>query len=61
MFKWIPKLIGGRPMRRLRYLFTDEVDNQDVNAYIDKNGRYWMANNRWGWFRVEINEGQFDG
>lgn len=53
LFWWVTR---GRPMTLIiEKYFIDEVVNEPVNLYRDKFGRYWMANNRWGWFRVKAN------
>jgi len=36
----------------LYFYFTDIVVGQPVNVYKDYFGLEWMANDRWGWFRV---------
>ena len=47
-------------MRFREYLFSDYIDGGDVNLYIDKFGRYWMANYKWSGFRVpyKIDKGE---
>lgn len=48
---------GGRPMRQVQSnLFYDVVSGRAVHLYKDKFGRYWMASNRWGFFRVAANK-----
>ena len=49
MFK---KLLGGRPMRRESFAFTDKCSGASVSYYIDRLGRRWMAETRWSLFRV---------
>ena len=39
-------------MTFLWYLFNDCVEGCAINLYVDRGGRYWMAKNQWGWFRV---------
>jgi len=46
-------MLGSRPMTKIKFMFMDLVENKPVNLYKDKKGRYWMACNKWGWFRVE--------
>lgn len=41
-------------MKLLSFMFTDVVSGKDVNIYRDTLGRFWMAENKWGWFRVPI-------
>lgn len=48
----IDKLLGGRPMTLVKFLFTDVVSGESVGVYEDKFGRMWMATGRWAWFRV---------
>ena len=50
----INKLLGGRPMKLEPSNFIDIVSGLYVNTYVDKFGRRWMANNRWGLIRVLI-------
>lgn len=38
----------------LGFNFTDVVVGKPVNNYRDKLGRFWMAHNKWGIFRVEL-------
>jgi len=57
MIEWVKKLLGGRPMQYLRSGFIDIVTKEPVNYYMDMFGRVWMANDRWGWFRVPAPEG----
>jgi len=52
--KILYKIFGGRPMAYLGFNFTDIVSGKPVNNYRDKFGRLWMAENRWGWFRVRL-------
>jgi hypothetical protein len=47
------KITGGRPMTYLEQRFYDPIGNCQVNLYIDKFNRQWLATNRWAWFRVE--------
>jgi hypothetical protein len=49
---WVANISGGRPMQFIKYHFTDSVSGRDVNLYRDKFGKIWMAENRWGLFRV---------
>jgi len=49
------KILGHRPMTKLDKVgFMDIVTGYMVNYYVDKIGREWMANNKWGWFRVKV-------
>jgi hypothetical protein len=50
-FLW--KLTGGRPMLFDGFAFTDIVVNRPVYNFECRNGRRWMAYNKWGLFRVE--------
>lgn len=51
------RLLGGRPMRFVRFCFTDVVNGQPVNFYYDRFGRPWLAHHRWSLFRVTPNHG----
>jgi hypothetical protein len=55
MRRVIALLTNGRPMSCGGYLFTDKVSGKPVSLWYDYYGREWMADNRWGWFRVERN------
>jgi hypothetical protein len=46
------KLLNGRPMKLEGPAFRDFIGNEQVNYYIDRCNRRWMATNHWGWFRV---------
>lgn len=46
-------LVGGRPMQRLGFAFTDKVSGKPVFYWRDAFGREWMAEHRWAWFRVQ--------
>jgi len=50
------KITGGRPMKVIRLLFRDIVSGKNVFEFEDKFGRKWMANHKWGLFRVEKKE-----
>lgn len=52
--RFFSKLLGNRPMKFVCFMFTDIVSGQAVNIYRDDSEKFWMANNKWGWFRVEI-------
>ena len=39
-------------MTLVGHAFVDVVVNEDVFYWRDCYGRCWMANSRWGWFRV---------
>jgi len=54
---WLQKLLGGRPMTRVCYSFTDTVSHKRMYDYIDCFGRLWHAEDRWGLGRVEKGEG----
>jgi hypothetical protein len=43
---------GGRPMKRLNYLFTDHISGNPVYYYEDTFGRVWMATSAWSLIRV---------
>jgi hypothetical protein len=45
-------LIGGRPMRRVSLAFRDVVTGKYIYYWDDALGRKWLADNRWGWFRI---------
>lgn len=45
---------GGRPMKRLEYVFTDKVNGRGVWYWRDRLGRSWMAQGPWALFRVEV-------
>lgn len=51
---WLWKLTGGRPMRFIRSNFMDVVSGAMVNDYMDRNGKFWMAENRWAILRVPL-------
>lgn len=51
--KCMYRITGGRPMEHIRWEFTDDVLAAHVYLWIDGNGRFWLATNRWGPFRVE--------
>jgi hypothetical protein len=51
MIKW---LTGGRPMRRLHFLFVDAVAGTPIYAFKDAFGRLWMAEKPWSLFRVRM-------
>ena len=46
------KILGGRPMRLIRTMFTDNVSGRSVGLYEDTRGRQWMAEGPWSLFRV---------
>jgi len=48
------KLLGGRPMAFVTFMFNDIVSGRPVNIFRDKLGRYWMAEHKWSLFRVTI-------
>lgn len=50
--RWFWKLLGGRPMVRIDFEFTDHVDGKDVFSFRDRLGRKWLANHAWALFRV---------
>lgn len=52
MIKFLMKLTGGRPMRKIGYAFADKVSGKSVNYYVDYFGNVWMANGAWSKFRV---------
>ena len=43
-------------MKVIRLLFRDIVSGKNVFEFEDKFGRKWMANHKWGLFRVEKKE-----
>jgi hypothetical protein len=49
----LAKLLGGRPMRLVRYAFTDVISGEQVNFYLDRLGRPWLATSPWSLFRVK--------
>jgi hypothetical protein len=51
-FRWLIKLLGGRPMVREGYAFLDVVSQQPVYYWRDLLGRRWMATSAWSTFRV---------
>ena len=51
------RLTGGRPMTKEIYAFRDVVAHKSIFIWRDFYGRYWMANTRWGWFRVRAQHG----
>ena len=48
-------LLGGRPMKRDGYAFTDKVSGRPVYYWLDRLGRRWMAEGAWSLFRVSAN------
>jgi hypothetical protein len=48
-------MIGCRPMTRVTDAFIDVVTGNIVSYYVDCDLRYWLADNRWGWFRIPVN------
>jgi hypothetical protein len=50
--KLLWQLLGGRPMRRNAYEFTDRVSGESVCSYTDRIGRRWLATSAWALFRV---------
>ncbi len=52
MSKLFNFLTGGRPMKRICFMFTDVVSGKPVYRFEDAYGRPWMANHRWALFRV---------
>jgi hypothetical protein len=50
---WLQKLLGGRPMTRVGYSFTDTVSHKRVYDFIDCYGRLFHAEDRWGIGRVQ--------
>lgn len=48
----LKKLLGGRPMRRTSFAFTDVVSGKPVYYFIDRLGRRWLAEHRWARFRI---------
>lgn len=55
---WLWKLTGGRPMRYIRDHFIDVVSDKMVSDYMDRNGKYWMAEHKWALFRVPLRGAQ---
>jgi hypothetical protein len=47
------RILGGRPMKYQGCMFIDCVSGLEVNHYIDRLGRHWLANSAWSLFRVE--------
>lgn len=54
--KFFLKCLGGRPMQFICFSFQDTVSGKPVNYYKDCFNRYWMANDKWGWFRVKTDK-----
>jgi hypothetical protein len=54
---WMQRLLGGRPMMKVGYSFTDVVSGKRVYDWIDCFGRLWHSTNGWGWGRVQKGEG----
>ncbi len=52
--KLLWKLTGGRPMKHIRTEFTDVVVGRQVNSYMDRNGKFWMAYSAWDWGRMRM-------
>lgn len=48
----LQRILGGRPMRRVEYAFTDRVTGKPVFRWKDSLGRYWLAEHAWALFRV---------
>lgn len=51
IFRW---LTGGRPMKRVRYAFTDAVSGKEVFYFRDDIGLNWLAEKPWSWFRIAV-------
>ena len=51
--RWV---VSGRPMIRDGYAFTDAVRGRPIYLWLDLCGRCWMAEGRWGWFRIRVPE-----
>ena len=51
--RWLWWLTGGRPMRYVRPAFWDSVGKVQVNVYVDRMGRKWLAVHLWALFRVD--------
>lgn len=56
------RITGGRPMKqidpngRIQYMpFCDVVSGKMVWYWLDGLNKIWMAENKWGWFRVRRN------
>ncbi len=47
-------ITNGRPMRYLDFAFTDVVSGKMVNYYTDYKNRTFMAETKWGMFRVRV-------
>jgi hypothetical protein len=59
MIALLDKILDGRPMKQieprgnLRYMpFRDVVSGKMVWYWEDRMGRVWLAEDRWGWFRM---------
>jgi len=50
---FIKRLLGGRPMKREEFAFTDHVSGESVCHYVDTLGRKWLASSPWALFRVK--------
>ena len=46
-------IISRCTMKYVRGLFYDHIEGRMVNQYKDKYGVYWMANNKYSFFRVK--------
>jgi hypothetical protein len=53
MLDWLNWALGGRPMVKICFCFVDVVSGRPIYLWRDLNGRYFMAEHRWSWFRVE--------
>ena len=52
MSRWLARLLGGRPMRRVAPAFVDPVTGDRVSVFRDYFGRWWLAVGPWDAFRV---------
>ena len=54
--EFIRRILGGRPMRRDGFAFTDVVSGKSVCYYLDTLGRRWLSTSPWARFRVEASK-----
>lgn len=54
MRKFLAVILGGRPMTRICYAFTNAVNGKPVYYFDDRLGRQWLAEHAWSRFRVSL-------
>lgn len=57
MHPLLENALGGRPMKLLKErVMDDAVNHKPVNLYVDRRGRRWIAQSRWGMLRERVPE-----